>query len=168
MSYPDPSAQSYLEATVRTAPPARLRLMLIERGVGLCQSISARWKSAPPATGCDEQTLHLSDILTELLSGVGRSDLPVAKQVADLYVFLIQHLAKAEAASDRSMIDEIGVVLEAEAETWRAVCATTCAHAPQSSVAAPAASRVAAMQAAVSPLQATDRAALAGSLNLQG
>ncbi len=161
MSYQDPSSQSYLEASVRTAPPARLRLMLIERGVELCQGISARWKATPPQTGCDEQTLHLSDILTELLSAVGRSDLPLAKQVSDIYVFLIQHLGRAEAACDASMIDELQLVLQTEAETWRAVCAQSSSPGSRESAPAPATANLGSMQ----PI---DRAALVGSLNLQG
>jgi flagellar secretion chaperone FliS len=161
MNYHDSSGQSYLEAAVRTAPPARLRLMLIERGAELCKGISERWKASRPTSGYDEQTLHLSDILTELLSGVGRSDLPLAKQVSDIYVFLIQHLAKAETAGDAAMIDEIRRVLDTEAETWRSVCTGAGEQEPgQRAIAAPLAD--------LGPLAATDRIALAGSLNLQG
>ncbi|MGV3483322.1 MAG: flagellar export chaperone FliS [Planctomycetaceae bacterium] len=119
------SAFRYLENAVRNASPPRLRLMLIERAVGLCQSISQRWKEQRPADGCDEQTLQLRDIMTELLAGVGKSDLPLALQVADLYVFLSQHLTSAEMSGDVSMIDEICLVLQTEAETWRLVCETT-------------------------------------------
>ncbi len=120
----DSSAFRYLESAVRTAPPAKLRLMLIERAVGLCQAIAHRWRAAKPDVGCDEQTLLLRDIMTELLSGVGKSDLPVAIQVSDLYVFLSKHLTSAELMCDVTMIDEIQTVLETEAETWRIVCAT--------------------------------------------
>lgn len=123
----DSSALRYLENTIRTASPAKLRLMLIERAVGLCDAISIRWKASKPEMGCDEQTLHLRDILTELLSGVGRSDLPVALAVSDLYVFLSKHLTDAEMMRDVTMIDEIGLVLQTEAETWRIVLETTLA-----------------------------------------
>lgn len=118
------SAIRYLESVVLSGSPPRLRLMLIERAVGLCQAISDRWTANRPVDGCDEQTLQLRDIMTELLAGVGKSDLPVALQVADLYVFLSQHLTSAEMARDVSMIDEIRLVLEIEAETWRIVCET--------------------------------------------
>ncbi len=97
--------------------------MLIERAAGLCECISQQWKHELPEVGCGEQTLHLRDILTELLAGVARTDLPLAHQVADLYVFLIQHLDRAESTIDVSMVDEIRVVLETEAQTWRMVCA---------------------------------------------
>jgi len=117
----------YLENLVRSAPPAKLRLLLIERGVGLCESIGARWRAQKPEIGGDEQTLHLRDIMTELLSGIGKSDIPVAIAVSDLYVFLSKHLTDAELMGDVTMIDEIGVVLQTEAETWRIVCETMAA-----------------------------------------
>jgi flagellar secretion chaperone FliS len=161
MSNHEITGRHYLEEMVKSAPPARLRLLMIERGVELCRSISSRWKPTPPSSGCDEQTLHLADILTELLSGVESSDLPIAKQVSDLYVFLIQHLVRAEAACDASMIDELQLVLETEAETWRAVCAQSSLQKAEEKSVSPAAPHFR------SP-QPIDRAALAGSLNLQG
>ncbi len=128
---PAADAMQYLETMVRTAPPQKLRLMLIERGVSLCNSIAARWREAKPELGYDEQSLQLRDILTELLSGVGKSDIPVALTVSDLYVFLCKHLTDAELMSDPTMIDEIGLVLQTEAETWRIVCETLAAKTPQ-------------------------------------
>ncbi len=121
----------YLETMVRTAPPQRLRLMLIERGVGLCHTIAERWKVKKPELGYDEQSLHLRDILTELLSGIGKSDLPVALTVSDLYVFLSKHLTDAELMGDYTMIEEIGLVLQTEAETWRIVCESLATKVPQ-------------------------------------
>jgi len=44
----------------------------------------------------------------------------MCRTVADLYVFLCQHLIAAK-DGDASMIDEIPLVLETEAETWRMV-----------------------------------------------
>jgi flagellar protein FliS len=118
------SVNKYLETAVRTASPAKLRLMLLERAVGLCQAIAKRWREKQPELGYDEQTITLRDILTELLAGVGKSDLPVALQVADLYVFLTKHLTSAEMMRDVTMIEEIQIVLETEVETWRIVCET--------------------------------------------
>ncbi len=125
-----PTSLRYLESMIRDASPAKLRLLLIERAVGLCQAISTRWRAVRPEVGSDEQTLHLRDILTELLAGVGKSDLPVALQVADLYVFLSQHLTTAEMQRDVTMIDEIGLVMQTEAETWRIVCETATRQQP--------------------------------------
>jgi flagellar protein FliS len=131
------SVNQYLETAVRTASPAKLRLMLIERSVGLCQVIARRWREKRPEHGYDEQTITLRDILTELLAGVGKSDLPVALQVADLYVFLTKHLTSAEMMRDVTMIEEIQIVLETEAETWRIVCETATQNARRQATATP-------------------------------
>ncbi len=115
----------YLEAAVQTASPARLRLMLIERGIDVAGRLAARWRRGEDL-GVNEDSLKLLDLLTELLSGVGRggteADQRVCRQVADLYVFLSQHLVAAETTSDVVSIDEIRIVLETEAVTWRSVC----------------------------------------------
>ncbi len=116
----------YLEATVRSASPARLRLMLIERGVDVAGHLAQTWRSNQNL-GPNEHSIKLLDLLNELLSGVvggqGDGSDDVCEKVADLYVFLAKHLVAAESTSDASAIDEIKTVLEVEAETWRAVCA---------------------------------------------
>ncbi len=132
--------EHYFEAAIRTASPARLRLMLIERAIEVSGRLAEVWRSGE-LQGANEHSLKLLDLLSELLSGVvgGKSDSEnaVCLKVADLYVFLTQHLIAAESASDAGSIDEIKIVLEAEAETWRAVCAQempSSAKAPSSSI----------------------------------
>ncbi len=117
------NSQQYLAQSVLNASPARLRLMLIERGVQLATSLAAM-----PTTGLDpvaftDQTLRLRDILGELLSGVAVGETEVAKKVSDLYVFLLQHLTAAEQQHDPTSWQEIATVLEIERETWQLACA---------------------------------------------
>ncbi|MCC9658763.1 flagellar protein FliS [Rhodopirellula sp. JC737] len=114
---------AYLEAMVQTASPAKLRLMLIERSVEVSRHLADLWKQQPGKRGTNEYSLKLLEILSELLSGVTDNSVEVCRTVADLYVFLCQHLIEAEKTGDASMIDEIRLVLETEAETWRMVCA---------------------------------------------
>lgn len=120
------SGDSYLESIVQTASPARLRLMLIEKAIDVSSTLARTWREGG-VHGPNEHSVKLLDLLNELLSGVvggNRSDeKAVCGQVADLYVFLSQHLVAAESNSDSSAIDEITAVLHVEAETWRAVCA---------------------------------------------
>jgi flagellar protein FliS len=122
----DPS-QQYLDATIRTASPARLRLMVIERGIRATETLASTWRDGQ-SPGSNEHSLKLLDVLNELLNGVtagaSTSESVLCGQVADLYVFLVQHLVTAEQHSDAAAIDEIRLVLEAEAETWRLVCAS--------------------------------------------
>ncbi|WDQ15238.1 flagellar protein FliS [Rhodopirellula sp. P2] len=114
---------AYLESMVQTASPARLRLMVIERAVEVSRHLAHHWNSQPGKRGTNEYSLKLLELLSELLSGVTDNSVEVCRTVADLYVFLCQHLIAAEQNGDASMIDEIRLVLETEAETWRMVCA---------------------------------------------
>ncbi|MEO9591993.1 flagellar export chaperone FliS [Rhodopirellula bahusiensis] len=117
------SGDAYLESMVQTASPARLRLMLIERAVEVSRHLANHWNSQPGKRGTNEYSLKLLELLSELLSGVTDDSVEVCRTVADLYVFLCQHLIAAEGNGDSTMIDEIRLVLETEAETWRMVCA---------------------------------------------
>ena len=89
--------------------------------------IRSRASSGRETEGSNSHSIKLLDLITELLAGIqgGNSDeeKKICGQVADLYVFLAKHLVSAEANSDFGAIDELKLVLEAETETWRAVCA---------------------------------------------
>ncbi len=108
---------------MKTASPAKLRLMLLDRSVELARMVAKQWRENPEGAGPNEQSLTLLDFLSELLSGVTSDETDVCNQVADLYVFLTQHLVMAEEHGDAGAIDEIRLVLETEAETWRMVVA---------------------------------------------
>lgn len=114
--------ERYLESAVRTASPARLRLMLLERSVALVEKICDKRQREPDAL-VDEATLTLRDILGELLSGVTAKGGDLAKQVADLYVFLLQELTKAEQEPGTERLQAIGRILRIEQETWQQVVA---------------------------------------------
>ena len=126
MSNYNATGSGYLETTVRSASPARLRLMLLERAVDTASRLKATWESGE-SPGSNEHSLKLLDLINELLSGITGGDTDSEKElcgrIADLYVFLAKHLVAAEQISDYGSIGEIKLVLEAEAETWRAVCA---------------------------------------------
>ena len=63
--------EKYLDAVVRTASPAKLRLMLIERAVGVSESLEVSWRENP-GQGANEQSLKLFELINELLaSGCG-------------------------------------------------------------------------------------------------
>lgn len=123
---PAVGGEQYLEAAIRTASPARLRLMLIERAIEVSGRLAEVWRSGQ-LQGSNEHSLTLLDLLNELLNGVvggdSETENAVCQKVADLYVFLSKHLVAAESNSDSGAIGEIRIVLQAEAETWRAVCA---------------------------------------------
>lgn len=116
-----PANDQYLRNTVLTASPARLRLMLLDRSVGLVDAI-LEYRRRDPQTLTDERTLTLRDILGELLSGVSRDSNDLTVRIADLYVFLLQELTRAEQEPGLERIESIGKILRIEQETWRQVC----------------------------------------------
>lgn len=119
----DQRGRRYLQGTVGTASPSKLRLMLIERAAEIAGGLASSWSDGP-STEASQGSLRLLEILTELLDGItAQGDLDLNRRVADLYVFLIQHLVAAESAADAATAREIETVLRIEAETWRAVCA---------------------------------------------
>ncbi len=61
--------EQYFEAAIRTASPARLRLMLIERAIEVSSRLAEVWRNGE-APGSNEHSLKLLDLLNELLSGV--------------------------------------------------------------------------------------------------
>lgn len=123
------NSNQYLAQSVLNASPARLRLMLIERGIQLASSLAAMPVESLDPVAFTDQTLRLRDILGELLSGVSIGETEVAKKVSDLYVFLLQHLTAAEQDHDPVAWQEITTVLEIERETWQLACAQTAAPA---------------------------------------
>jgi len=141
------SGDTYLESMIATASPARLRLMLIEKSVEVARHLADVWRQKPGSRGTNEHSLKLLELLSELLSGITDDQVEVCRTVADLYVFLCQHLIAAEKNGDATMIDEIRLVLETEAETWRMVCAK---------------------EGGKNASQARAERALSGGLNLQG
>lgn len=117
-------AEHYLASSIHTASPAKLRLMLIERSVQVATTLARLWREpATSETNVNEHSITLLDLLNELLSGVTDKESELGQKVADLYVFLCQHLLAAEDNRDAAAVDEIRLVLETEAETWRMVCA---------------------------------------------
>lgn len=113
--------EHYLQTTVLGASPARLRLMLLERSVGLVEMIlDQRRRDSSALT--DERTLRLRDVLGELLSGISRDSNELTVRIADLYVFLLQELTRAEQEPGLDRIESIGRILRIEQETWRQVC----------------------------------------------
>ncbi len=118
-------SQQYLDAAIRTASPARLRLMLIQRAIEVAEKLADTWRNQPVA-GANEHSLKLLELLNELLGGVTagstENETQLCGKVADLYVFLVKHLIAAEEKADAGSVDEIRMVLETESMTWQTVC----------------------------------------------
>ncbi|QDV11568.1 flagellar protein FliS [Rosistilla oblonga] len=113
-----------METEVLTASPAKLRRMTVEFAL---RNVNQAIEQAAANGGVQksEATLNLRDALTELLGGIRPSEESLSKQVADMYVFLLQWLTAAELDGDREKLVDIGRVLEIELDTWNQVVTTT-------------------------------------------
>lgn len=119
-STPNSAAGAYLEQEVLHAHPAKLRLMLIEKAIGLCRLCEGMWQRGDYDSSL-QWTIRIRDILTELLSGITSAETPVSKQTSDLYVFLSKQLTLAEQTRRVEELSKVTSILMIEQETWQAV-----------------------------------------------
>jgi flagellar secretion chaperone FliS len=113
---------SYRETEVLTAPPQRLRLMLIQAALRSIERTRQQWRA-----GADEQALdaliHAQEVVTELLSGINTAiNQEVTRKVAAIYVFVFRTLVEAGFSRSEGKLDEAQRVLLEEQETWRQMC----------------------------------------------
>ncbi len=111
----DPDA--FLRQEVESASPAKLRWLIIRKAIGLCQAVDQLWNDSRNEDAI-QWVLRVREILCELLDGVTDAKNPAAKQVSDLYTFLLRSLAKAELTRDRRELQNIADILQIELGTW--------------------------------------------------
>jgi flagellar secretion chaperone FliS len=158
----DHEQNPYLEQEVLTASPARLRWLLIQKAAGVCQVVQGLWREQQTELAA-QWLIRVRDLLNELLAGVQGQD-PLAKQVADLYVYMLTLLTRAEIGHDPALLGQLQSLLEIELETWSLVQQQLSGGLPaQSAGTAPAAQSVAVPPA---PLGLGDFSASEGSLCL--
>ncbi len=109
----------YLEQEVLTASPARLKWLLLRKGVDLCQVVEQLW-SQNQDNLASQWTVRLREILGELLAGVTGTD-PLSRKVADLYVFTLKLLTTVETERNVPKLRQLRKILEIEEETWQLV-----------------------------------------------
>ncbi len=111
------SAETFLELDVQSSSPARLRLLLIQKAVGLCEGVQQQWESGD-FNASTQWTIRIRDILIELLDGVTDENNPAAQSVCDLYVYLVQLLDQSTGSHDIDGLRSLQEVLLIELETW--------------------------------------------------
>lgn len=111
----------YLEAEVLTAPPQRLRLLLIEHAIRAGNATLAAWEEFRWEEGF-EANIRCRELVAELLAGVDPSASELARNVADIYGFLLTSLAEASLDRDCAKLRDVLRVLNVERETWSQVC----------------------------------------------
>ena len=122
-----PNARAaYLDASIATASPARLLVMLFDRLV-----LDVR-RGLEAQRHCDvEEThkhlTHAQDILLELASSLRPDEFKGGYELASLYSFLHRQLVMANIRKDASITDEVLTLVTDLCETWRQAalqCAT--------------------------------------------
>jgi len=112
---------AYLEAQVLTAPPQKLRLMLIDGAIRFARQALRHWEQQQLELAV-EALVRCRAIVAELLASIDIEASPLTRRVAALYAFLYRQLTTAHAEHDRRRVEEVIEVLTVDRETWWLLC----------------------------------------------
>jgi flagellar secretion chaperone FliS len=117
---------TYMDASVATASPARLLVMLFERLVlDVQRGLEAQRRGDLVET--HRQLTHAQDIVMELQTSLRADDFKGGYDLAALYAFLHRQLVMANVHKDASITDEVLTLVTDLCGAWREaalVCAT--------------------------------------------
>jgi flagellar protein FliS len=119
---PSSARDNYLTTQVRTAPPQKLQLMLIEAALRSAQRVQQHWQGHRDEAALNS-LLHAEAILGQMLAAIDREQGgDLAQKVSSIYNFIFQRLVAAgQRHSEECLADAIRL-LEIERETWRLLC----------------------------------------------
>ena len=109
----------YFRNEVLSAPPEKLRLLLLEGCVHFLEQgregvVEKDWEKAYEGNG------QAKDILFELVATMNRSAAPeLCERVAALYMFIIKEITLAGFEKDVDRLDECLRLMRYEVETWK-------------------------------------------------
>jgi flagellin-specific chaperone FliS len=118
---PSDSRTAWLEAQVTAAAPQKLRLKLLEDALRFACQTHDLWRASELETA-HESLIRCRDIVSELIADCAPDELPPARQVAALYVFLLSALTEARETRDDLQLAGVIRVLQAEHEACRRLC----------------------------------------------
>ena len=114
-----PNARAtYLDASVATASPARLLVMLFDRLV-LDVQRGLEAQRAGDFQEMHEQLTHAQDIVMELQSSLKADDFKGGYDLAALYGFLHRQLVMANVRRDSTITDDVLRLVTDLCDTWR-------------------------------------------------
>ncbi|HEX2895371.1 MAG TPA: flagellar export chaperone FliS [Marmoricola sp.] len=117
---------AYLDASIATASPARLLVMLFDRLVlDVQRGLDAQRRGDLQDT--NQHLTHAQDILLELNSSLRPDEFKGGYELSALYSFLHRQLVTANVRKDASITDEVLTLVTDLCETWREAamqCAT--------------------------------------------
>ncbi|HET8969626.1 MAG TPA: flagellar export chaperone FliS [Candidatus Nanopelagicales bacterium] len=109
---------AYLDATVKTASPARLLVMLLDRLVLDCRRAQEAQQAQDHQTA-HQQLVHAQDIVTELYATLDVDAWDGGPGLAALYSHLQVSLVEANIRRDETLTAHCLQLVEGLAETWR-------------------------------------------------
>ncbi|MDA1000942.1 MAG: flagellar export chaperone FliS [bacterium] len=119
---PTDSYKSYQKTQIKTASPAQLVVLLYE---GAIQRIrKGQMLLHEPDRNMDASTeiLRAMNIISELFGCLNPKYSPeLSKQLADIYAYVLDTLAKGLQERDTELLDKAGKALEPLASAWREV-----------------------------------------------
>lgn len=118
MAYPTPSPNAYLQASVQTASPARLLIMLYDRLSLDCQRAIAAQESGDHAEA-HEQLLHAQAIVGELQSSLRPDVWEGGPALNSLYSYLTVQLVKANVERDATRTAHCLELVTGLGDAWR-------------------------------------------------
>lgn len=109
---------AYLDASIATASPARLLVMLFDRLVlDVQRGLDAQRRGDFEET--HRQLTHAQDIVLELQSSLKADEFKGGYQLAALYSFLHRQLVMANIRRDASITDEVLTLVTDLCDAWR-------------------------------------------------
>ena len=131
---------AYMDASVVTADPARLLVMLCDRLVlDVQRGLSAQ--QGGDRQEAHDQLLHAQAIVLELRSSLRPDEFTGGQELAALYDHLFQQLVAANVRQDQEVTQHCLSLAEGVAETWRAAALQLAA--PSSQTTSPTTARTA-------------------------
>jgi flagellar protein FliS len=114
--------ESYLVTEVMTAPPPKLRLLLLEAAIRAAEQARQKWRQQRYDESC-ELLIRAQDIVAELMAGLNREAHPqLVDRMSAVYLFVLRALMEANRQRSEQKLDEALRVLRIERETWRELC----------------------------------------------
>lgn len=113
---------NYRETEILTAPPQKLRLMLIQAAMRSIEQTRHYWRAGDDENAF-EKLLHAQEVVTELIAGINPElNQEINRVVAGLYLFIYRCLVDASLQHSEQKLDDALKVLREEQETWRLLC----------------------------------------------
>ena len=113
-----PASDTYLATEIETAPPERLRLLLIQGAIGAAET-AKRQLAAGDVEAAGTALIKSHRIVAELLRSAAEDRSDLGRQVTALYGYLLRTMTAALWDYDRAKINDVISILRIEADTWQ-------------------------------------------------